>query len=339
MKEASEQEKKDKKFGMIMSAIVHGTLLCIFLILVAWRAPDPPNKEYGMEVNIGFQDVGFGDTESEVDSPLPDTENETPPDAEADTQETQEEVVDESTEEVVEEVAPEVQQEVKEEVTEPVEEVKEVVEDPVEEVADPVTTQETESPVKAEEEKKEPTEKEKVEEEKPVEEKKDPVTPPAEEEKPVEPKPKPKPTVNKKAILGGKKTDTNATDPASSNQGKTVDERGNMGKPDGKKNTDGQVPGGADFGVSLNLDGWKWNRPPADKDDSQIDGIIKFQIQVDDRGDVIDVIKMPGTTISDNTIVNFYEKQVRKLIFIRTDNTKAAAAISKGEITFVIKTK
>ena len=42
------------------------------------------------------------------------------------------------------------------------------------------------------------------------------------------------------------------------------------------------------------------------------------------------VTKMPGTTISDNTIVDFYKKQVQKLIFIRTNNAQAAAAISKG---------
>ena len=99
------------------------------------------------------------------------------------------------------------------------------------------------------------------------------------------------------------------------------------------------MSGGADFGVSLSLDGWKWERPPADKDDSQIDGIIKFEIKVDDRGEVLSVTKKPGTTISDNTVIAFYKRQVEKLIFIRTDTKNAASAISKGEITFVLKTK
>lgn len=336
MKEGSEQEKKDKKFSMIMSAIVHGTLLAIFLVLVAWREPDPPIEEYGMEINLGFQAEGFGDNENDIDNPQ-DTDNDTPPESEVETEEVTEETQETTETETQPETEPEVQEQPQEqpvEETQPTEPEK-AVEDPVKTATDPVVTQETESPVKVEEEKKEEVKKE---EEKPVEEKKQEQTPPVEEKKEEE-KPKPKPTVDNRALLGSKKSDTNSTDPASSNQGKVLDERGNMGKPDGKPNTDGQVPGGADFGVSLSLDGWKWDRPPAEKDDSQIDGIIKFQIKVDDRGDVLDVIKLPGTTISDNTVVNFYEKQVRKLIFIRTDKTKAAANISKGEITFVIKTK
>jgi len=327
-KEVSEQEKKDKRFSMIVSAIVHTSLLVLLIFLVAWRMPDPPPEEYGMELNIGVDEQGSGDVDSDLDDSPEETENETPPESENDTEEVQEETVDETpVEEPVEEVEP---------ITEPVEEVQEVVEEvtepvetPAEEVVDPVETQETESDVKVEEEKKEEVkEEEKKEEVKPVEE----------EKKPVEPKPKPKPVVNDRALLGSKKSDTDSKEAAASNQGKT-DERGQMGKPEGKKNTDGQVPGGADIGVSLSLDGWKWDRPPADKDDSQIDGIIKFSIQVDDRGDVMSVTKMPGTTISDNNVVAFYKRQVEKLIFIRTDNSKAASAISKGEITFVLKTK
>lgn len=329
MREVSEQEKKDKRFSVIVSGIIHTSLLVLFIFLVAWRMPDPPPEEYGMELNIGVDAQGSGDIDNDQEATPEETENETPPESETETEEVQEETVEETpVEEEVEEVEP---------VTEPVEEVQEVVEEvtdpveePTEEVVDPVESQPEESDVKAEEEKKEEVkEVEKKEEEKPKEE----------EKKPEPPKPKPKPTVNKKALLGSKKSDTDSKEKAASSQGKTVDERGQMGKPDGKKNTDGQVPGGADFGVSLSLDGWKWDRPPADKDDSQIDGIIKFSIQVDDRGDVMSVTKMPGTTISDNNIVAFYKRQVEKLIFIRTDNTKAAAAISKGEITFVLKTK
>lgn len=328
MAQITEQEKKDKRFSIIVSAIIHTSLLVLFIFLVAWRMPDPPPEEYGMELNLGFDEQGSGDLEQDVDNPTEDTENDTPPESETDTEEIQEpEVVEEApVEETVEETQPD---------PEPVEEVQEVVEEtkpaePVEEVVTPTETQPTESDVKAEEEKKEEVkEEEKKEEVKPVEE----------EKKPEPPKPKPKPVVNERALLGSKKSDTDSKETASSNQGKTLDERGNMGKPDGKKSTDGQVPGGADFGVSLSLDGWKWDRPPADKDDSQIDGVIKFRIEVDDRGEVVDVYKIPGTTISDNNVIAFYEKQVRKLIFIRTDTKNAAAAISKGEITFVLKTK
>ena len=329
MKEATEQEKKDKRFSMIMSGIVHTSLLVLFLFLVAWRMPDPPPEEYGMELNIGVDETGSGDVDSDLDDTPVETENETPPESEDNTEELQEEPTEETpTEDPVEEPVEEVQDPV-EEVQEVVEEVTEPVEEPTEEVVTPTETQETESDVKAEEQKQEQVEEEKKEEEvKPVEE----------EKKPEPPTPKPKPEINKQALLGSKKSETDSKDPAASSQGKTVDERGQMGKPTGKKNTDGQVPGGADFGVSLSLDGWKWERPPADKDDSQIDGVIKFRIIVDDRGDVVDVIKIPGTTISNNNVVSFYEKQVRKLVFIRTADKNNIADRSVGEITFVIKT-
>lgn len=308
MARITEQEKKDKRFSIIMSVMIHSSLLILFIFLVAWRMPDPPPEEYGMEFNLGFDEQGSGDLEQKADNQ--DTENDIPPESEIDTEEIKEETQADS---------------------EPAEEVQEVEEvepaEPAEKVVAPTETQPTESDVKAAEENKEEVEEGKKEDVRPVEEEKKP-----------EP-PKPKPVVNKRALLGAKKSDTDSRNPASGNQGNTPDKRGNMGKPDGKKNTDGRVSGGADFGVSLSLDGWKWDRPPADKDDSQIDGIIKFEIKVDDRGEVLSVTKKPGTTISDNTVIAFYKRQVEKLIFIRTDTKNAAPAISKGEITFVLKTK
>uniref|UniRef100_UPI004048CE71 hypothetical protein n=1 Tax=Roseivirga sp. TaxID=1964215 RepID=UPI004048CE71 len=319
----SEQEKKDKKFSMIMSGIVHGTLLILLFFLVAWREPDPPIPEYGIELNFGLEQAGFGDTERESDAQIQDTENDTPPDAEVESEDAPEETPVEET--PVEEVKTLVKEAVKEPVKETPKEAVKAAE-----------VQKTESPVKVEEKKVEKVEEKKEEVVPPVEEKKV-ETPPV--EKKVEPKPKPKPTVDERAVMGGgKKTDTNSTDPASNNQGKVTDTRGNMGDPTGKTTANGTKAGGADLGVSLSLDGWKWQAPPTEKDDSQIDGIIKFRIEVDDRGTVINVTKIPGTTISDNTIIEFYKKQVEKLSFVQTDPNKSAALLSRGEITFVIKT-
>ena len=91
----SEQEKKDKKYSVIFSSIVHGSLLAIFLLLVAWREPDPPRPEYGMELAFGTETEGSGDVVQETETVTEETENETPPDAETDTEETHEEVVEE----------------------------------------------------------------------------------------------------------------------------------------------------------------------------------------------------------------------------------------------------
>lgn len=319
----SEQEKKDKRYSLIISGLIHASLIALFFVLMAWRAPDPPIPEYGIELNFGLEEQGGGDTEREADAQIEDTDNEEAPDAEEEVEPVEQEPSEET------EVEPEPVEEPTEEITEsePEQEViEEVTEEVVETVEDPITTEESEVAV---EEKKEE-----------VVEKKEEVTPPQEEVKEeVKPKPKPQPVINNKALMGGKKTNSDKKDPASNNQGDERALMGNQGDPEGKKNTDGKSPGGADIGgVSYSLDGWKWQRPPAEKDDSQIDGVIKFAIDVDDRGDVLRVAVIPGTTISDNTIVEFYKKQVQNLRFVQLDPSKSPAAISKGEVTFVIKT-
>ncbi|OEK00811.1 hypothetical protein BFP97_04490 [Roseivirga sp. 4D4] len=324
----SDQEKKDKKFSIIMTSVVHGLIILLLVFLVAWRAPDPPIEEYGIELNFGFQEQGGGDIERDTEAQLEETEEDTPPDAEVETEQTETETEEtDPVEEVVEEVA-KPEPEVKKEVVPAKVETQETVKDPPTEevIEDPITTKE-ESEVKVEE--VTPVKKEEIKEEPPVEEKKEEV----------KPKPKPKPVVDQRALMGGKKKDSDSKEAASNNQGKYPDKKGNQGDPEGNKKTDGINPDGSDIGsVSYSLDGWKWERPPAEKDDSQIDGVIKFGIDVDDRGKVLTVSVLPGTTISDNTIVEFYKKQVLKLSFIQTDGSKAPAPISKGEVTFVIKT-
>lgn len=325
----SEQEKKDKKFSMILTGLIHGLVALLLIFLVAWREPDPPIPEYGIELNFGFEEEGGGDIERDTPAQVEETEEDTPPDAEVETEEVEtEEIQETETEQVQEEEVPPTETTTEEVAEEP----------PAEEtVVDPITT-ETESEVKAEEKKEEvveekkeettPPKKEVVEEKPPVEEKKEVV----------KPKPKPKPTLDSRALMGGKKTDSKSKETASNNQGDDRSKMGNQGNPKGDKNTSGENPGGAELGYSLSLDGWRWESPPADKDDSQIDGVIKFAIDVDDRGKVLKASIIPGTTISDNTIVEFYRKQVMRLSFIQIDASKAPAPISKGEVTFVIKT-
>ena len=324
----SEQEKKDKKFGIIMTSAVYGLFILLLVFLVAWRPLDPPVEEYGIELNFGFQAEGGGDLERDAEAQVEETAEDTPPDSEVETEQTEtqaEEVT--PVEEVVEKVV-EPEPEIKEEVTPAkVEAEKTPEKPPVEKVIeDPITTKE-ESEVKVEE--AAPVKKEVVEEKPPVEEKKEEV----------KPTPVPKPTLDSRALMGGKKKESDSKEAASNNQGLFPDKKGNQGDPEGNKKTDGINPDGSDIGsVSYSLDGWKWERPPAEKDESEIDGVIKFGIDVDDRGKVLRVSVLQGTTISDNTIVEFYKKQVLKLSFIQTNASNAPAPISKGEVTFVIKT-
>ncbi len=252
----SEQEKKDKKVGAIVSGTIHALILALFIILVAWREPNPPLPEYGIELNLGFDDAGSGDTRSEEQPTTESTEDE-PPSAEEEAQEVEQEVVEE----------------------EP-----------------PVETTETETETKAEEVVETQVEKNEVTtEEKKTEEKEEVIEEdPPKEEKKEDPKPKPKPKVDSRALMGGKKTD-NKTNDSSKSEGTDPKKTGNEGDPDGDVDQRGLMKGGGDGGPVLELTGWTWRTRPNPNDESQETGKIVFRIRIDDRGQVLRVILEEST--------------------------------------------
>jgi protein TonB len=101
----SEQEKKNKKTATLVSLLVHGLLLIVFLFVVAWREPNPPLPEYGIELNFGLDNVGSGEVQPEIEA------NESESEEEA--------VTDELPEETIESTEPAEVQEVKE-ISEPI---------------------------------------------------------------------------------------------------------------------------------------------------------------------------------------------------------------------------
>lgn len=87
------QEKKNKRIALATTIGIHAALLLIFLFAVAWRAPDPPLPEYGIELNFGLDEQGSGavqpqqpvgtpveqlDEQTEVESTEPEVEPTTP---------------------------------------------------------------------------------------------------------------------------------------------------------------------------------------------------------------------------------------------------------------------
>lgn len=58
---------------------VHGALLLLFLFAMAWRAPDPPLPEFGIIVNIGFEDEGSGDVQTDEPASEPVVETDPEP--------------------------------------------------------------------------------------------------------------------------------------------------------------------------------------------------------------------------------------------------------------------
>ncbi len=99
----SREEKKKKKKTIIISAMIHGVLLALLIFIFAWKEPDPPIPEYGIELNFGLDEVGSGDIQPQTTTPAESQESEAaeePVDAPDDPSESVDEAA-ESTPEVV----------------------------------------------------------------------------------------------------------------------------------------------------------------------------------------------------------------------------------------------
>ena len=63
----SENDRKSKRVGLIATLTFHGAIALILILLVAWKAPNPPLPEYGIEINLGFDDSGMGDIQPQTE--------------------------------------------------------------------------------------------------------------------------------------------------------------------------------------------------------------------------------------------------------------------------------
>ena len=286
---------------MAVSFGIHGLLLVLFIFLLAWRAPDPPLPEYGIELNFGLDNVGTGDVQKEIPANDNDSEEEAKP--------------DEPTE----------QPEVEEVMEQSVEEVTETIEEVVEEVVpepEAVVTQPIESPDVVKEEEKPAPEKEPVKE--------------PEEVKESTPEPLKYPDKNPTDGGGGKDGDSNS--PESSNHGDNTDATGDKGDPEGTIDSRalyGTSGGGG--GSSLSMTGWVWDAKPRPNDQSDENGRIVFEIKIDEDGEII-YVKTIEKTVSP-AVERVYRQEVEKLTFSPTSGNTVPAPTSTGRITFIIKSK
>lgn len=62
----SEREKKNNRIAWVTSIGIHAGLFVLFLFAVAWRAPDPPLPEYGIQLNFGMDMQGSGEVQPET---------------------------------------------------------------------------------------------------------------------------------------------------------------------------------------------------------------------------------------------------------------------------------
>ncbi len=98
------EEKKNERKGMYISLGLHGALLLLFFFLLAWREPNPPIPEYGIELNFGIDNQGSGTIQEQVPvSPTPTEETTEEVEQSAPTEAQEQKLEEQPTEEVVEE--------------------------------------------------------------------------------------------------------------------------------------------------------------------------------------------------------------------------------------------
>lgn len=292
-------ENKDKQIGWLISLGIHVVVIVLFFFILAWQAPDPPLPEYGIELNFGLDQSGYGTEEPQV-TPTPPVPEEVQQPEEQQPEEVQEVVEDEPQEEpVTEETTEEVQPDSRQEDS-PVEAEPEVTPEPVPEKI--ITKEKTEPAPK-------PVEKE--------------------VKKPVEEPPKPK----------EKKVNANALYPGGASQGKTKDKAGNAGDEKGTVDARALYgkSGGGEGGPSLELAGWRWVKEPNPNDNSNENGLIVFEIKVDKYGEVIGVRTLEKTV--SRAVEELYRQEIENLTFKKTSSDLNPAQVTTGKITFFIKSK
>lgn len=69
-------EKRSQKQAALLTLAIQGALLLAFYFMVVWKQPNPPTPIYGLELNLGFSDLGSGNLTSENSAPseVPSTE-------------------------------------------------------------------------------------------------------------------------------------------------------------------------------------------------------------------------------------------------------------------------
>ena len=85
-----QREKKNRIIAMFTSLGVHLAVLLAFLFMIAWRTPNPPFPEYGIELNFGLDNVGTGDIQPEIPASNEDVLTEEPPTEEPTTEQKEE---------------------------------------------------------------------------------------------------------------------------------------------------------------------------------------------------------------------------------------------------------
>ncbi|MFC0262101.1 energy transducer TonB [Fontibacter flavus] len=313
--EADSQEAENKRKALIITIIVNILVLLAIYFIVVWKEQIPPLPKYGMELNLGFTDVGSGNNQT------------TAPPSEVQTNNT-------------ESPAPGDQAPRPTEASVPVSQPRTEAAKPRTSTSQPTNEalSKTPSPVKASE-KPTPTTKDPS----PAKKETTAVTQPAtaEAEKTTT-KAEEKPKIDQRAIFGAGGTSGTGSQPAQGSAQGSSTQKGDEGKPTGT--VDGRaimgsgsgsgVPGPSS-GYNLELAGWDFGSRPNIRDNvSTRSGRIVFRITVDDSGKIVQAVPLEYNV--SNEVLAYYRTVVNQINFKRQAGA-ATAEYSTGKITFIIK--
>jgi len=177
-----------------------------------------------------------------------------------------------------------------------------------------------------------------------VKEKKEEVKQPEKPVEKTEPKKEPeKPKVDENALFKPKTATTNnktseAKAGQNANEGDDVNKTGNKGQTDGTldKNAVYKGPaGGGNNGLGLQMPGWAWVSQPQPKGfTSTLSGKVRFEIEVDENGDIIGINTLERT-------LNFEDERMLKALIQKSRLEKTspgdAPPKSKGIVEFTLR--
>ena len=305
---SEEIQNQNRRQALVVTIGIHAAVFALLFFLVVFSPPDPPitMSMYGVEVDFGVDDEGSG----EIRSLAPANTNPPNPDARAG---------------APEESEPEPRPESRP---------SPPPSDPTPEEP-PLTADDEESPVEIKEPPK--IERPVLRKEEPRPEPPPSNVPPAPEQKPEEEKKvNPGALFTKKDGAGGL-SDGTSDKLAGNNNGDDEGKVGDKGDPRGimgGKNYSGTPGTGGGSGPAVNVQGWRLQFAPREKDPYDEGGRIVFVVKVDEDGNVVDATPRESTVSPE--MVAFYKKQAMKMRFEPREDNASPAPISTGTVTFTI---
>lgn len=313
--EIDSQESENKRKALIITILVNILVLLAIYFIVVWREQVPPLPKYGMELNLGFTDVGSGNNQT------------TAPPSEVQTNNTEAPAPGEQAPKPTESSVP---------VTQPKTEAAKPKSTPSKNTYEsqsklPSTLKASEKPTPAVKEPS-PTKKETTTVTQPATGEAEKTTTKAEE----------KPKIDQRAIFGAGGTSGTGSQPAKGSAQGSSTQKGDEGKPTGT--VDGRAlmgsgtgtgAPGPSSGYNLELAGWDFASRPNIRDNvSTRNGRIVFRITVDDNGRIVQAVPLEYNV--SNEVLAYYRTVVNQINF-RRQSGAATADYSTGRITFIIK--